>query len=277
MLRPAEQRWRLGFGRAPAGRVGRCASRWSRAGSRCRARSACRARRRPASRVQLGARPLNRKWVNPHDVEKRLRDDDAARSAARGRTRMDRRAAATRACSSSQRARLADAGGAAARRRGLVRARRRAERSRVASATKPSAQWAEERELLARLAELESRARGRGARAVAALPAAVGRRDRGRPDRQRRRARVVPVTATSELRRARHDRPALRHRRRADRALGADARGHVPRAEPLRGRRLSRARHARRRRAPVQLGFLRRCSTSLRCVSAPPPTSPSAT
>jgi hypothetical protein len=35
--------------------------------------------------VQLGPRPLNRKWINPHDVEKQLRDEMLARRRARAR------------------------------------------------------------------------------------------------------------------------------------------------------------------------------------------------
>src|SRR5262249_5905979 len=39
---------------------------------------------------QLGDRPLNRKWINPHDVDERLRNEMLARRSARSREQLRR-------------------------------------------------------------------------------------------------------------------------------------------------------------------------------------------
>jgi hypothetical protein len=100
---------------------------------------------------QLGPRPLNRKWVNPHDVEHRERAAMLARRSARAREQVEREALAQR---------VQEAGGRAPPSVAAIEPHssvvpERVPQDRKFWAEESKRRWDEEREMLARIAELE--------------------------------------------------------------------------------------------------------------------------
>ena len=98
-MRPAGQRCRLGSAGATAGVSGDAGQGWSAGGLTLPRQVRMPWEAQAGIAVQIGGRPLNRTWVNPHDDEKSACARDAGAARARACASNGKRSSRTRACS----------------------------------------------------------------------------------------------------------------------------------------------------------------------------------